>query len=98
MAVGVAGDLRQVRDAQDLMELGEAAEFAADDGAKTAADVGVDLVEDEDGDAVALGEDALECEHDARQFAARGDLAEGLSALAWIRLGHEFELVETRRR
>src|SRR4051812_47262884 len=78
VAVGITRYLRQVRDAQDLLMHGELAQFFADDRAKTAADVRVNLVEDQHADAVGLGEDSFEREHDAREFPARGDLAEGL--------------------
>ena len=54
MAIGKGGDLRQVRDAQDLMDPREIAELLANDGAHAAADVGVDFVEHQDAHAIRL--------------------------------------------
>ena len=47
VAAGERGDLRQVRDAEDLAALGELAQPRADRARGLAADAGVDLVEDE---------------------------------------------------
>ena len=47
VAGGERGDLRQVRDAEDLAALGERAQPLADGARGLAADAGVDLVEDE---------------------------------------------------
>ena len=41
------------------------------------------------------GEDAFESEHDPRQLAAGGDLAQGLGELAGVGLGDEFDVIET---
>ena len=49
VAVGVGGDLRQVRDAQHLAALAERLQQAADRGGNRAADAGVHLVEDQRG-------------------------------------------------
>jgi len=84
VAVGIAGDLRQVGDAQDLVVRCQSAELVADDRTKPAADVGVDLVEHQHADAVAGSQDALEGQHDARQLAAAGDLSERLGELAGV--------------
>ena len=91
VAVGEGGDLGEVGDAEDLVDAGEGAELFADDGAHAAADVGVDFVEDEDGDAVGLGEDGFEGEHDAGEFAAGGDAAEGTGRLAGVGGDEEFD-------
>ena len=99
VAVGEGGDLREVGDAEDLVEGGEGAEFFADDGAHAAADVGVDFVEDEYGDAIAaadaagvtaLGEDGFEGEHYAGEFATGGDAAEWAGGLAGVGGDEEF--------
>src|SRR6185295_13722438 len=45
--IGVGGDLRQVRDAEDLERGAERTQLAADDVGDAAADAGVDLVEDQ---------------------------------------------------
>src|SRR5437763_15179423 len=95
MTIGVAGDLWEVRDAQYLVTGGELAELAADDRAESAADVGVDFVEDQDRDTIALRQHALQRQHDARELAAGGDLAEGLGSESGISLNDEFQGVET---
>src|SRR5690348_7135165 len=98
MPVGVDRDLRQVRDAQHLVTLGERAEFFADGRTKAAADVGVDFIEDENADAIALRQNAFEREHDAAELSAGRDLPQRLRRLARIRLDDELDLVEARRR
>ena len=96
VAVGEGGDLREVGDAQDLVDGGQVAEFFADDGAHASADVGVDFVEDQDVDAVgpppaaAFGEDGFEGQHDAGEFSAGGDAAEGAGGLAGVGSDEEF--------
>jgi hypothetical protein len=57
--VGVAGDLRQVRDAQHLVVPGQAAQLIPDDRPEPTAHVRVDLVEHQHADSIAGGEDAL---------------------------------------
>src|SRR5262245_31629717 len=56
MTIRIAGDLREVRDAQNLVPLGERAQLAADDRPKPPADVRVDLIEDQHADAIPAGE------------------------------------------
>lgn len=56
VTVGEGGDLGEMGDAEDLMDFGEVAEFFADDRAHAPAYVGVDFVEDQDTDAVGLGQ------------------------------------------
>ena len=73
MTVGEGRDLRQVRDAQDLMEARQLFQLAADDLGNGAADARVHLVENHRGDAAALRLETLEREHHAREFAARRD-------------------------
>jgi hypothetical protein len=46
--VGEGGDLRQVRDDDDLVAAGQACEATPDLDGRPAADAGVDLVEDHD--------------------------------------------------
>jgi len=50
--------------------------------------------EDEDAHAIALRENALEREHDAREFAAGAGFAKRLNELAGIGLDHELDLVD----
>src|SRR5690606_7454172 len=87
---GAGGDGRVVRDADDLVGLAEFLHQAADPGGRFAGDAGVDFVEDERGDAVAGGQDGLDGEHGAGEFATGGGFLEGLPALADI--GGEQEL------
>ena len=47
MRLAVGRDLRQVGDGDDLVRLRQGAQFAADRAADLAADVGVELVENE---------------------------------------------------
>ena len=75
VAGGERGDLRQVRDAEDLAALGQGAQLRADRARRVPADAGIDLVEDERGLGAVVG-DAHEREHDARELAAGGDLAQ----------------------
>ncbi len=49
LVVGLACDLRKVRDAQDLAALAELAQLAADDLGDAAADAGIHFVEDQAG-------------------------------------------------
>ena len=71
----VRGDLRQVGDAQHLEPLRQPLQPAADHVGDCPADAGVDLVEDQ-GLAGRVGRgQRLERQHDARQLAARDDLA-----------------------
>ena len=81
---GGGGDGREVGDAQDLVLPGNRAHFVADGGGGFAADVGIDFVEDEDGDFVFGGEDGLEGEHDSGHFAGGGDGAEGAGGFAGV--------------
>ena len=85
VGVGVGGDLGQVRDAQDLVASGEGPQAAPDRVRAAPADPRVDLVEDEDGRLVGLGQDALDRQRDARQLAARRDPRERPGRLARVR-------------
>ncbi len=82
---GGGGDLREMGDAEDLVGSAEAPHFCADGMGDLAADIGVDFVEDEQGNAVLGREGAFDGEHDAGDFAAGGDELEGLGGLAGIR-------------
>ena len=85
VGVGMGRDLRQVGDAQHLVATREGPQAAPDRVGAPPADPGVDLVEDEDGRVVGLGEDALDRQRDARQLAARGDPGERPGRLAGVR-------------
>ena len=88
-------DLRQVRDAHDLMIRGDGTQFFAHDARRGAGDAGVDLVEDHGRDPVQIADDALHGQHDAGQLAAGGDLCEGLERFALIRADQELHAVRT---
>lgn len=59
MGVCVGRHGSQVRDAEDLVIAGDVAELLSDSMGCFSADVGVDLVKDEDGDFVLLREDGF---------------------------------------
>ena len=85
MGIGVGGDLRQVGDAQDLVAPGERPQASADRVGAATADPRIDLVEDEDGRGVRLGDDPLDGQGDARQLAAGRDARERPGRLAGVR-------------
>ena len=95
--MGEGRDLRHVGDRDDLVSVAEEGHLAADRSGDFAADIGVDLVEDHQGDAVLVGESALHREHDARHFSARGDDAQGLHRLAGIGSEKEVDALESAR-
>ena len=77
VGVGEGGDLREVRDAEDLAMACDVGDGVADLLGDGAAHAGVDLVEDVEARGAVLGEDALQGEKGARELAARGDAAQG---------------------
>src|SRR5439155_19451664 len=89
MPVGERGDLRQVRDRDDLRALGEALEDAADRVCRLAADPRVDFVEDE-GLAACHRRDR---ERDPRELAARRRLCDRRERAARVRAHEEHGLV-----
>ena len=91
--IGEGGDLREVGDAEDLLDAREGFELLADGFGGAATDADVDFVKDEGaGDLSfagaatvrALFDADFEGEEDAGHFAAGSDLVEGLDGLAWI--------------
>ncbi len=94
MGVGVGGDGGEVGDAEDLMVAGDVAHLLSDHLGGFAADIGIDFIEDEDGHLILGGEDGLEGEHDAGEFAAGGDGAEGASGFTGVGCEQELALVE----
>ena len=64
------GDLRKVRNREYLVLLGHAAHGVANLQSDAPPDSGVDFVEDQCWDVIDTGEDGLQCEHYAREFAA----------------------------
>src|SRR5688572_21880926 len=87
---GLAGDDREVGDAQHLADLPEPGETFADGAGDRAADAGVYLIEQEGVHAVLGRDQRLERQHDARGLAARGDAHQRPRLLA--RVGREAEL------
>ena len=71
------------------------AEFLANGMGCLATDVGVDLIEDEDGDFILMCEDGLQGEHDASEFSAGGYGSEGSHGFAWVGGEDEFALIES---
>ena len=95
--VGLTRHLRQVSDAQGLTPTAQCAEFAADHLGHGATDTGVDLVENHArGTGGLMRGGDLYREADARQFAAGGDLGNGLGWLAWISAHQEFDHIAAR--
>ncbi len=84
MVRGGRGDLREVRDADDLVASGQVAELLGDELGRLAADAGVDLVEDERLAALALLAHGLEGQHDPGELAARSDPPQGPQFLAGV--------------
>jgi hypothetical protein len=95
MGVGVGGDGGEVGDAEELMIAGDVAHLLSDHLGGFAADIGIDFIEDEDGHLILGGEDGLEGEHDAGEFAAGGDGAEGTRGFTGVGCKQEFALVES---
>ncbi len=93
--VAEGGDLGQVGDADDLPLAGQFAQLAADDFRHPSADAHIDLVEYQGGNGRAAGADHLDRQADARQFAARGDLAQGPERLAGVGADHELGLFQS---
>jgi len=87
--MGPGGHLRQVRHAEHLAALAEAAQLAADDLGHAAADAAVHLVEDEAGNGARLRGHHLEGEGDTGELAAGGDPRQGAHRLA--RIGRDQE-------
>ena len=77
-------DLGQMGDADHLVMPGHLLEFGADGSAHFPADIGIDLVENQQGNAVLSGEHRLGGEHDAGNLPAGGDGAQGADGFAHI--------------
>src|SRR5258708_15792574 len=70
MVMRPGGDLRQMRDGEDLMIVRDTAHRLAHWKRHASANARVDFVEDERRDAIEPRENRLESEHDTRQFSA----------------------------
>ncbi len=66
----LCGHLREMGDDDDLVGFGELAQHVGQRKRRTSAHAGIDLVEDERRNVVALAHDGMERQHDARQLAA----------------------------
>src|SRR5262249_5265964 len=97
VAVGERGDLRQVRHADDLPAVGDAADLLPDHLGGGAADAGVDLVEDVGRHRIRLPEGELEREDDARELAARRHLGERTQLLAPVGAEEELDAIPAAR-
>src|SRR3954469_11447459 len=97
LIVPAGSDLREMGDAKDLALLAELAHRLANRFGDRAADADVDLVEDERADRRAAGGDELDCEADARELAARGDLGEGAQREARVRGDLELDFFASPR-
>src|ERR1039458_5550907 len=95
MMVGEGSDLRQVRDAQDLVGGGQLFEAAADSFGGTATNAGVDFVEDQGalGAARWVGQARLEGQRDARDLAAGCDLFQRAGLFAKVGRDQEIDLI-----
>ena len=91
---GVTGHLRQVRHANDLVRLPERRQLLAQHVAEPAADVGVDLVEDQRAQLVVARQHGLQCQHRPRQLAARRHLAQRPGRLAGIGRQGQLQLID----
>ena len=74
-------------DANHLMIAAQRLHLCANCVGDFTADVGVDLVEDEQWNLVMCGQRRFDCQHETRDFAARGDGAQRFQRLT--RIGRE---------
>ena len=72
MLIGKCSDLRQVRDHDDLRLTGQTRQPSTHFNGDFAANSGVDFVKHKRGDAVAVGKDHLNGQHDSGQLTTRG--------------------------
>ena len=87
VAIREGGDLRQMRNAEDLMLRRQFSQHSTHALCDRAADAGVDLIEHQG--RWARAQDETEGQHRAGEFAARGDLGQRLGVMA--RVGGEQE-------
>ena len=94
MSARARRDLRRMGHGQHLHARGEPREALADGVGDRAADARVDLVEDQRRRRAAIGEHDFQRQHEAREFAARGDLHQRPRPRARIGLHPEFDAVD----
>ena len=88
-------DLREVRHAEHLPQLSHLTEFHSDLLSRFSADTGVDLVENQRGDAVPIGDDALQRQHDAGQFTTGGNACQRAWLFPTVGGNQKFQVVHT---
>ena len=96
--VGIGRDLRQVRDAHDLVVAREAPQQPTDRIRRAPADAGIHLVEDERRRLVGARQHGLERQRDARQLAAGRDARQRPRRLSRVGLETELDRVHAVRR
>ena len=79
------GDLREVGDAENLMSRSEFPHLRGDPGRDLTADIGINLVEDEQGNPVLIGKGGFQGKHHTGNLAAGGDGAQAPGRLPGIR-------------
>src|SRR5689334_4709659 len=87
-------NLRQMRDAEHLAVFRNLPHFFADGIRGFATNVGIDFIEDKDGNLIFGGEDGFDGQHDSRQLTGGSDRAEGSWWLAGVRGKLEIGSVE----
>lgn len=93
MLVGLGGNLRKVRDGYDLHVACHLAHDASHSHGDIARDAAVDLIEDDGGQQVALGDDRLDGKHETRELAARGDVGNRTERAALVGVEEELDAV-----
>ena len=97
MAVTAGGDLRAVRHGKQLSAAGQTRKTIADRAGHGTADAAVNFVEDDRCRATLFGKRDLQREDEAREFAARGDLAERGEIRAGVGRDQEFDGIDPAR-
>jgi hypothetical protein len=92
---GSGGDLGQMGDAQKLVVGAKGGKFFSDTGGGLATDADINFVKNEGGNFVGGGENAFDGEHDAGDFAATGDFAQGLGGITGIDGDEELDIVRS---
>ena len=96
VVVCASGDLREMRDREYLMMLGDAAKGLAHLKTNASADPRVDLVEDEGRDSIEAGEYGFESQHHAGQLPTRCDLRQGTGIVPNVQGHPEFNILRAR--
>lgn len=89
MCAGASGDLREVADDDDLVVASQFFQFFGGDSCGASGEASIDFVEDQAGDTRASRGGDFDREHDAGEFAAGGNSAEGTGGFA--RVGGEIK-------